>query len=306
MNPETNIKELEEDRGIPLRDANTSIMQYQWLMGCNFFFTITATPTMISNDNVVMGALTNTGKWKTKEEHELLQGDGISEKKTMDNASSLASRVKKSDAWEIESFYQQYYEKYVRALDQGEQADRAQLGKAYQTAGVLFEVLCAVNKTENVEIIAAAKDVREKKEIYTPYNILPLDAAGASQSIMQLEEVKVSVAALRNTHGLNWPSAFEQLRQKAGDLDLLDWLRAMFGFQVRTIFLIYNIYYKLKESRATNFDLHLFILQRDNVRNQREHLILMLANVHIRLVPKPEPLNKACSALYLTCIYLCN
>ncbi|OVA15866.1 Glycosyl transferase [Macleaya cordata] len=186
-----------------------------------------------------------------------------------DNASSLASRVKKSDAREIESFYQQYYEHYVRALDKGEQADRVQLGKAYQTAGVLFEVLCAVNKTEKVEevapeIIAAAKDVQEKKEIYTPYNILPLDAAGASQSIMQLEEVKASVAALWNTRGLSWPSSFEQHRQKAGDLDLLDWLRAMFGFQ------------------------------KDNVRNQREHLILMLANVHIRLVPKPEPLNKAC------------
>lgn len=40
-----------------------------------------------------------------------------------DNASSLASRVKKTDAREIESFYQQYYEKYVIALDQGEKAD---------------------------------------------------------------------------------------------------------------------------------------------------------------------------------------
>lgn len=39
------------------------------------------------------------------------------------------------------------------------------------------------------QIIAAARDVQEKKEIYVPYNILPLDAAGASQSIMQLEEV---------------------------------------------------------------------------------------------------------------------
>ncbi|KAH9717605.1 callose synthase 5 [Citrus sinensis] len=153
-----------------------------------------------------------------------------------DNASSLASRVKKTDAREIQSYYQQYYEHYVRALDQGEQADRAQLGKAYQTAGVLFEVLCAVNKTEKVEevapeIIAAARDVQEKKEIYSPYNILPLDAAGASQSIMQLEEVKAAVAALWNTRGLNWPASFEPQRQKSGDLDLLDWLRAMFGFQ---------------------------------------------------------------------------
>ncbi|KAB1210572.1 Callose synthase 5 [Morella rubra] len=161
---------------------------------------------------------------------------GLLQRLERDNASSLASRVKKTDAREIESFYQQYYEQYVKALDQGEQADRAQLGKAYQTAGVLFEVLCAVNKTEKVEevapeIIAAARDVQEKTEIYAPYNILPLDSAGASQSIMQLEEVKAAVAALWNTRGLSWPSAFEQHRQKAGDLDLLDWLRAMFGFQ---------------------------------------------------------------------------
>ncbi|EPS63966.1 hypothetical protein M569_10816, partial [Genlisea aurea] len=178
-----------------------------------------------------------------------------------DNASTLASRVKKTDAREIESFYKQYYENYVLALNKGEQADRAMLGKAYQTAGVLFEVLCAVNKTEKVEevapeIMAAANDVQAKKEIYTPYNILPLDSAGASQSIMQIEEVKAAVAALQNTRGLQWPASFEQNRQKPGELDLLDWLRAM-----------------------------------DNVRNQREHLILLLANIHIRLIPKPEPLN---------------
>ncbi|KAM7513805.1 hypothetical protein LguiA_003388 [Lonicera macranthoides] len=192
---------------------------------------------------------------------------GLLQRLERDNASSLASRVKKTDAREIESFYGQYYEKYVRALDKGEQADRAQLGKAYQTAGVLFEVLCAVNKTEKVEevapeIIAAAKDVQAKKEIYAPYNILPLDSAGTSQSIMQLEEVKAAVTALRNTRGLNWPASFDQQRQQSGELDVLDWLRAMFGFQ------------------------------RDNVRNQREHLILLLCSVHIRLNPKPEPLNK--------------
>ena len=30
------------------------------------------------------------------------------------------------------------------------------------------------------QIIAAARDVQEKTEIYAPYNILPLDSAGAS------------------------------------------------------------------------------------------------------------------------------
>ncbi|CAH2052056.1 unnamed protein product [Thlaspi arvense] len=201
-------------------------------------------------------------------------GRGVRQFKTLlfqrlerDNASSLASRVKKTDGREVESYYQQYYEHYVRALDQGDQADRAQLGKAYQTAGVLFEVLMAVNKSEKVEavapeIIAAARDVQEKNEIYAPYNILPLDSAGASQSAMQLEEVKASVAALGNTRGLNWPSGFEQHKKKSGNLDLLDWLRAMFGFQ------------------------------KDNVRNQREHLVCLLADNHIRLTPKPEPLNK--------------
>ncbi|KAK6125574.1 hypothetical protein DH2020_040684 [Rehmannia glutinosa] len=116
-----------------------------------------------------------------------------------ENASTLASRVKKTDAREIESFYKQYYEHYVVALNKGEQADRAQLGKAYQTAGVLFEVLCAVNKTEKVEEVAP--------------------------------EVKAAVTALQNTRSLTWPASFEQHRQKAGELDLLDWLRAMFGFQ---------------------------------------------------------------------------
>uniref|UniRef100_M8B5E0 1,3-beta-glucan synthase n=1 Tax=Aegilops tauschii TaxID=37682 RepID=M8B5E0_AEGTA len=154
-----------------------------------------------------------------------------------DNSPSLAKRLKKTDAREIESFYQEYYENYVRTLDKGEQADRTQLGKAYQTAGVLFEVLCAVNKNEKVEqvnpeIMRWHTEVQEKKDIYAPFNILPLDAASASQSIMQLEEIKAAVAALRYTRGLTWPSAFEPERQKGGELDLLDWLRAMFGFQL--------------------------------------------------------------------------
>ncbi|KAJ4849780.1 Callose synthase 5 [Turnera subulata] len=43
--------------------------------------------------------------------------------------------------------------------------------------------------------------------------------------------IKAAVGALWNTGGLNWAASFELQRQKAGELDLLDWLRAMFGFQ---------------------------------------------------------------------------
>ncbi|KAL1294185.1 hypothetical protein AAHE18_19G123900 [Arachis hypogaea] len=88
---------------------------------------------------------------------------------------------------------------------------------------------------------------------------------------MQLEEIQASISAVWNTQGLNWPSSFEQQRQITGDLDLLDWLKAMFRFQ------------------------------RDNVRNQKKHLILLLANSHIRLHPNPEPLNMA-----RTCLIMAN
>ncbi|KAI8535665.1 hypothetical protein RHMOL_Rhmol10G0191900 [Rhododendron molle] len=196
-----------------------------------------------------------------------------------DNISSLPYRVKQTDLREIESFYKQYYEHCVRALDKAEQADRAQLSKAYETAGILFEVFInGSGKVEEVapEIIAAARDVQAKKEIYAPFNILPLDSAGASQAIMQLEEVKVAVAALGNTDGLKWPSLSEQQRAEAGELDVLDWLQAMFGFQACII-------------NLNN--------EKDNVRNQREHWILLLANNHMKLGPKADLLNKACTKL---------
>lgn len=53
-----------------------------------------------------------------------------------------------------------------------------------------------------------------------------------SFSLNTPHQVKAAVSALSNTRGLNWPASFEQQRQKTGELDVLDWLRAMFGFQV--------------------------------------------------------------------------
>ncbi|XP_058090540.1 callose synthase 3-like [Magnolia sinica] len=176
-----------------------------------------------------------------------------------ENDPTLMGRVKKSDAREMQSFYQHYYKKYIQALQNAaDKADRAQLTKAYQTAAVLFEVLKAVNQTQSVEvdheILEAHNKVAEKTEIYVPYNILPLDPDSANQAIMRYPEIQAAVFALRNTRGLPWPTDYK----KKADEDVLDWLQATFGFQ------------------------------KDNVSNQREHLILLLANVHIRQFPKPD------------------
>ncbi|KAG5566203.1 hypothetical protein RHGRI_001966 [Rhododendron griersonianum] len=186
-----------------------------------------------------------------------------------ENEPTFMGRVKKSDAREMQSFYQHYYKKYIQALQNAaDKADRAQLTKAYQTANVLFEVLKAVNQTQAVEvdreILEAHDKVAEKTQIYVPYNILPLDPDSANQAIMRFPEIQAALVALRNTRGLPWPRDYKKKQEE----DILDWLQAMFGFQ------------------------------KDNVANQREHLILLLANVHIRQFPKPDQQPKMAFELY--------
>ncbi|TXG73155.1 hypothetical protein EZV62_001734 [Acer yangbiense] len=187
-----------------------------------------------------------------------------------ENDPTLTRRGRKSDAREMQSFYQHYYKKYIQALQNAaDKADRAQLTKAYQTANVLFEVLKAVNLTEAMEvdreILEAQDKVAEKTQIYVPYNILPLDPDSANQAIMRYPEIIAAVVALRNTRGLPWPKD----HKKKKDEDILDWLQEMFGFQLCS---------------SVSF----IIMQKDSVANQREHLILLLANVHIRQFPKPD------------------
>ncbi|XP_078440418.1 callose synthase 3-like [Wolffia australiana] len=169
-----------------------------------------------------------------------------------ENEPTLRERVKQSDAREIRTFYYNYYKKYIQALQNAaDKADRAQLTKAYQTATVLFDVLKALSSTQYVdaEISEMHSKVEEKTKLYVSYNILPLDPDSSNQTIMQHPEIQAAVFALRNTRGLPWPKD----HVKKVDEDILDWLQAMFGFQI------------------------------DSVANQREHLILLLANVHIRL-----------------------
>jgi len=111
-----------------------------------------------------------------------------------ENDPTLKGRVHQSDAREMQRFYREYYKKYIQALQNAaDKADRALLTKAYQTAAVLFEVLKAVNVSQSVEVDQAILDthnkVEEKKKLYVPYNILPLDPESTGQAIMRYPEV---------------------------------------------------------------------------------------------------------------------
>ncbi|KAG0490997.1 hypothetical protein HPP92_007860 [Vanilla planifolia] len=174
-------------------------------------------------------------------------------------------QLARSDPREIQKFYQAYYENYVK--EGPTRRTPEEMAKHYQIASVLYDVLKTVVPLEKVddEINRFAREVERKKVHFTHYNILPLHASGAASPIMQLPEIKAAVHALRNIDALPMPrvNSSENMPQIIeGSLmtedgrrsvnDLLDWLGLVFGFQ------------------------------RGNVENQREHLILLLANIDIR------------------------
>ncbi|KAL5736702.1 hypothetical protein ACOSQ2_031490 [Xanthoceras sorbifolium] len=90
-------------------------------------------------------------------------------------------------------------------------------------------------------------------------NILPLDHGGIQHAILQLSEIKAAIAAVRNTRGL--PSA-QDFQKTGAFMDLFEFLHYCFGFQ------------------------------EGNVANQREHLILLLANIHVRQSHKQSSISK--------------
>ncbi|KAG6521558.1 hypothetical protein ZIOFF_018681 [Zingiber officinale] len=130
--------------------------------------------------------------------------------------------------------------------------------KAGEVSSVLHEVLKAVVSGAGPEFVAAI-DIDEKIGSYAPYNILPIDPGSGQQSIMHLPEIEAAVSAVLNVRGL--PIAKDS-QEMGVSRDILEWLQCWFGFQ------------------------------KGNVANQREHLILLLANIHGRLSPKPTSMLK--------------
>ncbi|KAH6829081.1 glucan synthase-like 1 [Perilla frutescens var. hirtella] len=86
-----------------------------------------------------------------------------------------------------------------------------------------------------------------------PFNIIPIHNLLTDHPSLRFPEVRAAAAALRSTGDLRKPP----FNQWHDSMDLVDWLGLFFGFQ------------------------------RDNVRNQREHLVLHLANSQMRLQPPP-------------------
>ncbi|GMH24888.1 hypothetical protein Nepgr_026731 [Nepenthes gracilis] len=165
-----------------------------------------------------------------------------------DMRDTIVKRKETSDIRELRRVSNVYKSYIIRHTGTNDFANREKLLNARAIASVLFEVLNTVTNAAGQQALAD-KDCINAISEYVPYNILPLDLGGAHLAIMQLPEIKAAVAAIRNIRGLPF---LEDFKKRRGSLDLFDWLQFCFGFQT------------------------------GNVANQREHLILLLANSHIR------------------------
>lgn len=159
-------------------------------------------------------------------------------------------QLARNDPREIQKFYQNFYEKNIRDGHQTKKPE--EMAKIYQIASVLFDVLRTVVPSSKVEDETKryARDVEEKRDYYEHYNILPIYAAGVKPAIMELPEIKAALRAIRNMDNLPVLRMPDDKDKSVNDI--LEWLASAFGFQ------------------------------KANVANQREHLILLLANMDIR------------------------
>ncbi|XP_062105738.1 callose synthase 7-like [Humulus lupulus] len=188
----------------------------------------------------------------------------------------------KSDPVEILQFYCHYCESNLVLVGE-------KLRKSLYTASILYEVLKEVVPPTKIDTKTKQNEeyVRKKIEEYESYhNILPLHLYGITvikSAIMELPEIKIAVEALQNLENLPVPmKPFQTLKLEKPIDDIFMWLSSIFGFQ------------------------------KANVANQREHLILLLANAALRkMIPEAETKLEVCvknleSKLFENYISWCN
>ncbi|KAJ4842397.1 putative callose synthase 8 [Turnera subulata] len=178
-----------------------------------------------------------------------------------DEEPTLRRRKEKSDIRELKRVYHAYKDYIIRSSGAFvlEDTHRERLINARRIASVLYEVLKTVTTAAGAQALADRDSIRAKSELYVAYNILPLDHGGIQHAIMEFPEIKAAVAAVRNIRGLPLP---QDLNDCGPFMDLFEFLQRCFGFQ------------------------------EGNVANQREHLILLLANTHIRQSHKQQSISK--------------
>eukprot|EP01018_Ginkgo_biloba_P028898 Gb_01752 [translate_table: standard] len=205
------------------------------------------------------------------------------------------------DIARIQEFYKSYREKHrVDELQEEEMKLResgpfsgdlgelerrtVKMKRVYATLKVLGEVVEALTRDVAPEdadklIPEELKRVMESDAAMTEelvaYNIVPLDAPAVTNAIVSFPEVKAAVSALSYSGDLpKLPDDYSmpQLR----NLDILDLLHYVFGFQ------------------------------KDNVSNQREHIVLLLANAQARLgileEAEPKVDEAAIQVVFVKCL----
>ncbi|KAL3508824.1 hypothetical protein ACH5RR_028225 [Cinchona calisaya] len=166
-----------------------------------------------------------------------------------DEEVTIRKRRERSDIRELRRVYREYKDDIMKHSGDSNLHNRGKMIAARTIASALFDVLNTVTTAAGSQVPPENESNNAKSELYVPYNILPLDQGGVHQAIMQLPEIKVAVAAFLTVRGLPF---VEDFKKRVVCLDLFYWLQFCFGFQ------------------------------KGNVANQREHLILLLANTHIR------------------------
>ncbi|KAL4333269.1 hypothetical protein GQ457_07G006810 [Hibiscus cannabinus] len=152
----------------------------------------------------------------------------------------------------------------VKALrDRGSGVD--EIAKFYQIAYVLYDMLRSVVPASRVDnqTKSYAKEVDKKKEQFEHYNLLPLHA-WVKPVIMELPEIKAALTAIQNLEG-----------------NILN---------TNCTALLTEHFLAVRSRPA-----------KGNVANQREHLILLLANIDVR---KKENFKDYCKNYRTWCNYL--
>ncbi|GAB2269726.1 Callose synthase 10 [Dionaea muscipula] len=142
-------------------------------------------------------------------------------------------------------------------------SELAGMRKVFSTLRALIEVMEVLSKDAHPStgrlIMEELRRIKRSDATLsgdsTPYNIVPLDAPSLTNAIGVFPEIRGAISAIR------YPENFPRFPAGRQDADMFDLLEYSFGFQ------------------------------RDNVRNQRENVILTIANAQsrLRILEKSDP-----------------